>query len=94
MVYVTNPSWNILYAMKLWLNYANEGFDGGLMKNCKHWGSEYMDVIRNHIDDWRQGGTFMAPWGMDKTIPKIWSGHCWDSFESTIGCMYGLALNV
>ena len=53
-----------------------------------------MNVGKNHIDGGRQGDTFMAPQGMDKMIPKIWSGHCWDSFESTIGCMYGFPLDV
>ena len=28
MVYGTNLSWNISYAMKLWINYDNEGFHG------------------------------------------------------------------
>ena len=53
MVYVENPSWHIPYAMKLWLNYANDGFDGGLMQNRKHWGLYYMDVGKNHIDGGR-----------------------------------------
>ena len=94
MVNVTNPSWHISYPMKLWLNYANKGFDGGLVQIHKCWGLNYMNVGKNHIEGGTQGGPFMAPRGMGKTSPKIWSGHCWDSFESTIGCMYGLALDV
>ena len=34
MVYVVSHSWHIRYAMKHWLIYANEGFDGGF--NTKH----------------------------------------------------------
>ena len=71
MVYVTNPSWHISYAMKLWLNYANEGFNGGLMKNHKRWGLDYMDVGKNHVNGGRQGGRFMTPWDGGKTIPKL-----------------------
>ena len=80
--------------MKLWIIYANEGFDGGLVPIRKCLGLDYMNVGKNHVDGGRQGGTFMAPWGMEKTIPKLRSSHCWDSFESDVGYMYGLALKV
>ena len=62
MVYVANPSWHIPYGMKLWLDYAKEGFDGGFIQNHRCWGLDYMDVGKNHIDGGRQGGTFMDPW--------------------------------
>ena len=44
MVYMVSPSWNIPYAMKPWLNYANEGFDGGINKKSNCWGLDYMHV--------------------------------------------------
>ena len=92
MVYVTTLSWHIAYSMKLWLQYANEGFDGGLVKICKRWGLDYMNVGKNHVDGGRHGGAFMAPWGMGKMIPKLSSGHCWDSFDSIVGCLHRLVL--
>ena len=83
MVYVTTPSWNIPYAMKLWLNYSNKGFDGGLMQNRKPWGLNYMGVGKNHINGGRQGGAFMDPWKMGETILIRWSGCLGYSFDSS-----------
>ena len=61
MVYVTNLSWHISYAMKVWLNYAREGFDGGLVQICKCCGLDYREVGKNHVIGGNEGGTFMAP---------------------------------
>ena len=44
---------------------------------------------KNHVNGGRQGGAFMAPWGMGKMIPKHWSGHCWDSLGFATGCLHG-----
>ena len=89
MVYVANPSWHIPYSMKLWLNYSNKGFDGGLMQNHRPWGLNYMDVGKNHVDGGRKGGTFMDPWDGGKMSPKVWSIIVWDRFGSVVwlsGC--------
>ena len=62
--------------MKLWINYANKGFDGGLVQFHKRWGLDYMNMGKTHVDGGRQGGAFMAPWGMQKMSPKLWYGRC------------------
>ena len=65
MVCVTNPSWHISYAMKLWLNYAHEGFDGGLVQNCKSWGLDYMNVgeIKSMVGDRVAHLWLLGEWG-------------------------------
>ena len=97
MVYVTNSSWHISYAMKLWIKYVNEVFDGDLVRNHKRWGLDYMNVGKNHVDGGRQGGTFMDPWDGGEMSPKVWSIIVWDSFGSVVwlsGCFgsWGLTL--
>ena len=94
MVYVTNPSRNIPYAMKLWLHYSNKGFDGGLMQNRKPWGLNYMDVGKNHVNSGRKVGTINTPLYQGETNPKIWNIIVWDSFESIASCMHSLSLGV
>ena len=42
MVYMMSHSWHILYAMKPWLIYANEGFDGGFNTKLHLWGLNYV----------------------------------------------------
>ena len=75
--------------MKLWLNDTKEGFDGGLVKFCKHCGFHYKEVGKNHVVGWKPGGAFMDPSGMGKMIPKRLSSHCWDSVGSAPSCLHG-----
>ena len=92
MVYVEIPSWNIPYAMKPWLEYANEGFDGGFNTKSQCWGLDYMDVGKNCVDGGKQGGTINTPWDGGETSPNFWSIIVWDSFVSGVGCLDGLSL--
>ena len=50
MVYVVSHSWHLPYAMKPWINYANEGFDGGFNTKSYYSGLDYMHVGK-HYDD-------------------------------------------
>ena len=93
MVYLVSPSWHIPYAMKPWLNYANEGFDGGFNTKSQSWGLDYMDVGKNYVDGGRKGGTINAPWDEEKkTSPKRWFILVWDSFVADVVCLHGLDL--
>ena len=92
MVYVAKPSWNISYYMKPWLEYANEGFDGGFNTKSQCWGLDYMDVGKNCVDVGKQGGTINTPWDGGETSPNFWSIIVWDSFVGAVGCLHGLAL--
>ena len=69
MVYVTTLSWHIAYAMKLWLNYANEGFDGGLVQFYKCCGLDYMNVGKNYVDGGGNGGAINTPWDGEGNEP-------------------------
>ena len=61
MVYLKNLSWHISYAMKLWLSYTKEGFDGGLVQFRKCCGLDYREVGKNHVVGGNQGCAFMDP---------------------------------
>ena len=50
MIYMVSPSGHIPYAMKPWLNYANEGFDGGFITKSHCWGLDYMHVGKHYAD--------------------------------------------
>ena len=62
MVYVVMPSWNIPYSMKPWLNYSNDGFDGGFNIIWRCWDLDYMDVGKYYINSGRKGGAINTPW--------------------------------
>ena len=62
MVYKISPSWHIPYAMKPWLNYANEGFDGSFNTKLHYWGLDYTHVGKHYVVRGGQGGTINTPW--------------------------------
>ena len=55
------------------------------MQICKRCGLDYREAGKNHVVGGNEGGTFMAPWGMGKMIPKLCSSNYWDSFGSIVG---------
>ena len=62
MIYMKNHSWNILYAMKPWLIYANDDIDSGSNTNSHLWVLNYRHGGKYHDVGGGKGGRVNAHW--------------------------------
>ena len=83
MISMVIHSWHILYAMKPWIIYANEGFDGGFntKAHCCVW--NYMHEGKYHDIGGGQGGGVNAPRdGGNRTLCLVC--HGWENHLSVL----------
>ena len=50
--------------------------------------------VLNHVNGGRQGGAIKTPWHGGEMRSKIKSSIVFDSFDSFVGFLHGLALNI
>ena len=71
MVYVVRHSWNIPYAMKTLLIYANEGFGRGFNTKLHCFSLDYMHVVEYLDNGSGQDGVVNDPWNGGKQTLSV-----------------------
>ena len=90
MIYMKSHSWHILYAIKPWLIYVNEGFDGCSNTKSHLWVSNYRHASKYHDVGGGQSGGVNSPWdGGNRTLCLVYRG-----WENHLSLLWVIALFV